>query len=96
MGNEEKKIKKSFIRYAIIATVLCVAFLLLKKDNLFRWIQTGFTLNAQKKQIEALTQDNAALDARIDDLTNNRDSLERFARETYGFCEGEEDVYLTE
>ena len=96
MGKEEKNIKKSFLRYVIIASALCVLFLFLKKDNVIRWVQTGFTLHSQKKQIEMLEQENARLDKRIEDLTENKDSLERFARETYGFCRADEDVYLTD
>jgi len=94
MGKDENNIKKSFWRYVLISTALCLLFLLLKKDNLLRWIQTGFTLNAQQRKIEALIEDNAHLDSRIQNLSTNKDSLEKFAREEYGFCAPGEDVFL--
>ena len=36
------------------------------------------------------------MDAEIQSLTNSRDSLEKFARETYHFAAPGEDVYIIE
>lgn len=91
---DENAIKKSFWRYAAVAAVICLVFMFVKRDNILRWIQTSRTLNQQEKYIQELKEDNERLDSRIEDLTTNRDSLEKFARETYGFCTREEDVYL--
>ena len=37
-----------------------------------------------------------AMDAEIQALTNSRDSLEKFARETYHFAAPGDDVYIIE
>lgn len=96
MEMDEKAIRKSFWRYSVIAAVICLVFMFLKRDNVLRWIQTSRTVHRQEKRIEALKEDNKRLDATIEALTTNRDSLEKFARETYGFCTPEEDVYVDE
>ena len=88
--------QRSFIRFAIVVTAVFLLFLFVKKDNLVRWIQAGFTISAQERRIEELKQDNDRLDARIHMLSTSRDSLEMFAREKFGFAEPGDDVYLEE
>ena len=73
---------RSFFRFAIILTAVFVIFLFLKKDNVIRWIQAGFTLRSQRRQIEL--------------LLTNRDSLETYARERFYFSKEGEDVYIIE
>lgn len=93
-GNRREQ--RSFLRYAIVATALMVIFLFIKKDNVIRWIQAGVTLDKQEKTIEQLEQQNDQLDQTITDLSTNRDSLEKYARETFGFAAPGEDVYIEE
>ena len=93
-GNRAEQ--RSFIRFAIVITAIFVLFLFIKKDNLVRWIQAGFTIGAQERRIEALKEDNARLDGEIHMLSTSRDSLERFARENFGFAEPGDDVYIEE
>ena len=90
-GREEQR---SFLRYAIVATAAFVVFMLVKKDNVLTWINAGFTLRAQEKQIRTLEMKNEGLDRQFGDLMDNRDSLERFARETYYFAAPGDDVYI--
>ena len=60
-----KKEQRSFLRYAIIATALFFLFLLLKKDSVITWVQAGFTLRRQERQIEQLQQENAEMDRKM-------------------------------
>lgn len=94
--NKNKDTRRSFFRLAAIATVLLLAFLFLRKDNIFRWIQAGFTIRSQEDRIEFLEKDNARMDERLKDLTTNKDSLETFARERFDFSRPDEDVYKVE
>lgn len=91
-----KKEQRSFLRYAIIATAVFVIFLFVKKDNVVRWIQAGFMLKKQERQIEMYEQKNAELDRRINMMSTNRDTLETFAREEFHFAEPGDDVYIIE
>lgn len=88
--------QRSFLRYAIVATAVFFLFLLIKKDNIINWAQAGFTLQRQRRQIELLQQENAALDRKIQMMKGNRDTLERYAREQFFFAEPGDDVYIIE
>ncbi len=93
-GNRREQ--RSFLRYAIIATVLFLLFLLLKKDSIVTWVQAGFTLRRQERQIEQLQQENEDMDRRIRMMQDNRDTLERYAREHFYFSQPGDDVYIIE
>ena len=91
-----KKEQRSFLRYAIVATALFLVFLLLKKDSIITWVQAGFTLRRQERQIEQYQRENEELDRRIRMMKENRDTLEQFAREQFYFAEPGDDVYIIE
>lgn len=89
-----KKEQRSFLRFAIIVTAFFALFLLVKKDNLIRWIEAGVTLARQEKQIESYKRGIDQLDDKIRMMSNDRDTLEKYARETFFFSEPGEDVYI--
>lgn len=91
-----RKEQRSFLRYAIVATVVFLLFMFLKKDNLINWVQAGLSLRRQERQIEQYQRENEELDRRIRVMTGDRDSLERYAREQFYFAEPGDDVYITE
>ncbi|MCQ2183082.1 MAG: septum formation initiator family protein [Bacteroidales bacterium] len=92
----DKDMSRSFFRYAAVVTALIAVFLFLKKDNVLTWIQAGFTLRKQQRQIEWYQEDNRRLDEHMRVLKQQRDSLEQFAREEFYFAAPGEDVYIVE
>ena len=94
--------KKNFLRFVIIATAIFLvvllvkkdSVLLVKKDSVLRWVQTGFELRRQRKEIEYYQKQIRDLDSRIEGLSTNRDTLEAYAREQFLFSEPGDDVYL--
>lgn len=86
--------KKNFLRFVIIATAIFLVTLLVKKDSVLRWVQTGFELRRQRKEIEYYEKQIRDLDSRIESLSTNRDTLEAYAREHFLFSEPGDDVYL--
>ena len=90
------KERRSFLRYSIIASVLCLALLFIKKDGLVRMFGAWISAGKQQRQIEYYQKEIAKLDDQIDVLSNDRDTLETFAREQYNFAEAGDDVYLIE
>lgn len=92
----DDKQARSFLRVVIVTLTLLVAFFLLKKDNIIRWIQAGHTISEQQERIRQLEESNSRMEQRIEDLKNNRDSLETYARETYNFARDNEDIYIVE
>lgn len=96
MENFKDNQARSFLWIVVIAFVVLLAAFLLKKDNIFRWIEAGRTIKAQQEQIRQLEKSNKEMELRIENLRHNRDSLETFARETYNFAKDSEDVYILE
>lgn len=86
---------RSFVRFAVVVTAI---FLILAgfvlPNSLWRWARSGAELRRQNQQIEALKADIARMDEQIRKLSDDKDSLERFARENYGFAAPDEDVYV--
>ncbi|MCQ2153476.1 MAG: septum formation initiator family protein [Bacteroidales bacterium] len=93
---EEKKLKKSFVRCLWIGAVIAGLFLLLKRDNVLRWAQAGFIIRSEKRTIERNRLKIEEMDRRIDALRNNLDTLESYAREKFGFTEPGDEVYILE
>jgi cell division protein FtsB len=88
--------KSPLAKYIIWSTVaFLVVILFFRHDNLIRWIGAGFTIHRQEKQIEQYKQEISELDKRIEEMSTNRDTLEKYARETFLFAEPGDDVYLT-
>ena len=86
---------RSFVRYAIIVTGIFVVILFIKKDSILRWIEAGFTIGRQHRQMEYYQKEINSLDKQIGILSNDKDTLETLAREQYNFAEPGDDVYLT-
>ena len=86
-----------FWKYALTATVLIVLLLLvIPAGSIPSWIKSGFEIRRQERQMASCREEIDALSKRIRDLSTNKDSLERFAREQFGFTLPGEDVYKEE
>ena len=84
--------QRSFLRFAVIAVSVCVCFVVfLTKDNVIRWIQAGFETRSQQKQIEMLR---SLVGSEM--CIRDRDTLEKYAREHFGFAAPGDDVYIME
>jgi len=68
----------------------------LSKDSLVRWAKAGIEIRQQEKQIEMYQTEIDKMDAQIKMLSNDRDTLESFARENFGFAKPGDDVYVEE
>lgn len=89
--------ERSFVRYVLISTAIFLLFIcVIKRDNLFRWIEAGFNVRRQEKQMEFYEADIARLKDEVKSLTTDKDTLEKFAREKFLFSEPGEDVYVIE
>ena len=102
MGKIGNKIKeewygphKSFIRYATYATAAFLVFeCFISDDSLLRWAKAGIEIRQQKAQIQKYRDEIAKMDKQVRMLSNDRDTLEEFARSTFHFSQPDEDVYL--
>lgn len=91
------KIKKgSFLSFALIATAIAVVYcFFLQHDNLITWIRAEHTVHQQRGQIERYQREIGQLQERIDAMSTDRDTLEKYAREHFQFAEKGDSVYLT-
>ena len=84
-----------FVKYAIFATAVMLVWVgFFGEDNLVRWAKAGFELRRQNRQIERYSREIDAMDKQIKMLSNDRDTLEEFARENFHFAAPGDDVYL--
>ena len=86
-----------FLPFVIVITAVAALWLLFfSHSSVLNWVRANREIQRQERQMERLRNDIDAMDAEIQALTNSRDSLEKFARETYHFAAPGDDVYLIE
>ncbi len=67
-----------------------------KGNTIIHWIRTSNEIRQQEKQMEIYRQEIDQMNQNIEELENNRDTLEKFARERFHFAAPDEDVYIVE
>ena len=91
----ESKVFK-FIRnkYVIATTFFLVWVLFIDTNNIFVWMNDLKTVSSQEKQKEYYREAIKQTDEKLNQLTSNKDSLEKFAREQYLFHQKDEEVFV--
>ena len=86
-----------FLPFVTVITAVAALWLLFfSHSSVLNWVRANWEIQRQERQMDQLRRDIDAMDAEIRSLTNSRDSLEKFARETYHFAAPGEDVYIIE
>ncbi len=89
--------RRSFFRYAIVATTIFVIMVgFVNRNNVVRWVKASFEIRTQEKLMKRYGAEIREMDRKIHGLESDKDSLERFAREEFGFAEPGDDVYVIE
>ena len=87
--------RKRFLLIVCVCTVLFWGFKFIgPKGTITHWIKAKAEIRRQEKQMEQFRREIEAMDKDINELKNNKDSLEKFAREQFHFAAPDEDVYL--
>ena len=91
----ESKVFK-FIRnkYVLATTFFLVWVLFIDTNNIFVWMNDLKTVAQQEKQKEYYREAIRQTDEKLNQLTSNKDSLEKFAREQYLVHEKDEEVFV--
>ena len=94
-GLAESKVLK-FIRnkYVIVTVFFLVWVLFIDTNNLFIWIRDMGVVSSQERQKEYYREAIRQTDEKLQELTSNKDSLEKFAREQYLFHQKDEEVFI--
>lgn len=101
MANKKKKTFKEIMSgrlggYIVISGIFILLLLFYPGNNLITWIKTRSEIRQQEKIMRRYQIEIMEMNKQISDLTTERDTLEKFAREHFHFAEPGEDVYLTE
>ncbi|MBO5979150.1 MAG: septum formation initiator family protein [Bacteroidales bacterium] len=87
--------RKRFLLIVCVCTALFLGFKFIgPKGTITHWIKAKAEIRRQEKQMEQYRREIEAMDKDINELKNNKDSLEKFAREQLHFAAPDEDVYL--
>ncbi len=92
----KKFVKVITNKYIIVTVIFAVIVLFVDRNNLIRWAGDYLTALRQEKVIRQYNRDIQMLDDKLDELTSDKDSLEKFAREQYYFHKKGEDVFIVD
>ena len=88
---------RKFAWFVVITTSVLIFLWLVGPGNTFiHWVKAGIEIKRQEKLIEMYQEENAELDRKVNMIRNDRDTLEKFAREQFRFAAPGEDVYIIE
>ena len=85
-----------FNKYFIATSLFLLIVLFIDKNNAIKWIQNEYHVHQQEKLIRQYRSNILKADEQLKELTSNKDSLEKFARERYFFQKNGEEVYIME
>lgn len=80
----------------VVTTVVALWLLFFAHNSVLSWIRATVEVKNQEKEMARLQSEIDQMDQEINNLRNNRDSLESFARDTYHFAAPGDDVYIVE
>ncbi len=94
-GISESKVFKVVRNKYLIATLFFLVWVLfLDTNNIFVWMRDLGVVSEQQKQKEYYKEAIKQTDEKLKELTSNKDSLEKFAREQYLFHEKDEEIFI--
>lgn len=97
-----EKIKESRLlkivknRFFLATLVFAVWVIFFDQNSLIDWFRVRMRIIMQERQIEYYNREIKSIDEKLQELSSNKDSLEKFAREQYYFHEEDEDLYIIE
>lgn len=81
-------------KYVIISTILLLHLLITEETNLFQLISERQQIGVVKKENDKKRQEIVDTKRAIEELTTNKQALEKFAREQYFMKKKNEDVFI--
>ena len=87
--------RRKFVWFVTVVLVIFIGSWLFGKGNtIIHWIEAGREIRRQEAKIEEYRRQIEEMDGSIDQRETDVDTLEKFAREQYGFAAPGEDVYI--
>lgn len=96
---EDVNKKKNLLRiitdkYVIVTFIFAVIVLFVDRNNVIDWAGNYLKAIRQERIIRQYRNDIDILDEKLRELTSDKDSLEKFAREQYYFHKKDEEVFI--
>jgi cell division protein FtsB len=89
--------RRKFVWFVTLSTAVFLFVWIVGPGNtVIHWIGAGVETRRQERQIEQYRQQNSEMETRLNMLRNDKDTLEKFAREQFRFAVPGEDVYIVE
>ena len=89
--------RRKFVWFVTLSTAVFLFVWIVGPGNtVIHWIGAGVETRRQERQIEQYHQQNSEMETRLNMLRNDKDTLEKFAREQFRFAVPGEDVYIVE
>lgn len=96
-GHPRKKLVKVLTnKYFIVTFIFAVIVLFVDRNNLIRWAGDYLEVLRQERVIRQYGRDIEELDRKLDQLTSDQDSLEKYAREQFYFHREDEEVFIVD
>ena len=87
----------TFFKFVAVCLALFIILWIVGPGNtVIHWARSKSELRHQKKQVELYQKEIEQMRRQVEMLQNNRDSLEKFAREHFMFSAPGEDVFIVE
>ena len=81
-------------KYVVVTVFFFVWVLFIDTNNIFVWMNDLRTVKQQERQKVHYREAIMQTDEKLKELTSNKDSLEKFAREQYLFHQKDEEVFI--
>ena len=89
--------RRKFFWFATLATAIFLFVWIVGPGNtVIHWAKAGREIRRQEKLMEYYQEQNAQMENRLHLLKNDKDTLEKFAREQFRFAAPGEEVYIVE
>ena len=89
--------RRKFFWFVTFATAVFLFVWIVGPGNtVIHWAKAARDIRRQEKQMEYYQEQNAQMENRLRLLKNDKDTLEKFAREQFHFAAPGEDVYIVE
>ena len=89
--------RRKFVWFVTLSTAVFLFVWIVGPGNtVIHWASAALETRRQERQIEQYRQQNSEMETRLNMLRNDKDTLEKFAREQFRFAVPGEDVYIVE
>ena len=81
-------------KYLLVTVVFFAWVIFFDSNSIIEWSSIRSNINRQEKEKTYYKQEIKSAEEKLQELSSNKDSLEKFAREQFYFHEEDEDLYI--